>query len=256
MTSTTTVRTRIPTQSARPAPGRSPQLAAFRALHDALTSGTWPEGTRLPGERTLAGELGVSRAHVRQALIELAELGLLESSAQRGWFVTGQRISEGPNLLRSFSETAAERGLHATTRVLLRRVRSATLDEAEVLGLAPAAGVVQIDRLRLLDGVPTAVQSACLPERRVPGLDGADLEASSLYEVLADQYEIVPTRCDYTVQAEAATGTIADLLGVEIGFPVLVGHEVTFDQHEQPISTGSVTYRGDAYRFKASLFRM
>jgi GntR family transcriptional regulator len=256
MISTTPARSQVPAQSARAPQGRSPQLAAFRALHDALTAGTWPAGTRLPGERTLAGDLGVSRAHVRQALIELAELGLLESSAQRGWFVTGQRISEGPNLLRSFSETAAERGLHATTRILQRRVRSATLDEAELLGLAPAAGVVQIDRLRLLDGVPTAVQSACLPERRVPGLENADLEAGSLYELLAERYGIVPTRCDYTVQAEAAAHGVADLLGVDIGFPVLVGHEVTFDQDEQAISTGTVTYRGDAYRFKASLFRM
>jgi GntR family transcriptional regulator len=256
MTSTTRVRSPIPAQGARAPQGRSPQLAAFRTLHDALTAGTWPAGTRLPGERTLAGDLGVSRAHVRQALIELAELGLLESSAQRGWFVTGQRISEGPNLLRSFSETAAERGLQVSTRVLQRRVRSATLDEAEVLGLAPAAGVVQIDRLRLLDGVPTAVQSACLPERRVPGLESADLEAHSLYQLLAEQYGVVPTRCDYTIQAEAAGHTIAEMLGVEVGFPVLVGHEVTYDQDEQPISTGTVTYRGDAYRFKASLFRM
>jgi GntR family transcriptional regulator len=235
--------------------GRNPTLAAFRILHDAVTSGRWPAGGRIPSERSLADEIGVSRATVRQALIELADAGLLEPSAQRGWFVTGQRISEGPNLLRSFSETALERGLAPGSRVLEQRVRPATLDEAEILGLAPAAGVVQLDRLRLLDGVPTAVQSTCLSLRYLPGIDTVDFAQRSLYEVMQDAYGEVATRCDYTVQAQAAGDVVAGLLAVVPGFPVLVGHEVTFDQQDRPLSTGRVTYRGDAYRFTASLFR-
>jgi GntR family transcriptional regulator len=235
--------------------GRNPTLAAFRFLHDAVTSGRWPVGDRIPSERSLADEIGVSRATVRQALIELADAGLLEPSAQRGWFVTGQRISEGPNLLRSFSETARERGLTPGSRVLDHRLRPATLDEAEVLGLAPAADVLHLDRLRLLDGVPTAVQSTCVSLRYLPGIDTVDFEQRSLYQVMAEGYGLVATRCDYTVQAQAATEHVAALLGVDPGFPVLVGHEVTFDQQDRPVTTGRVTYRGDAYRFKASLFR-
>ncbi len=236
--------------------GRNPTLAAFRTLHEALTMGRWPAGSRLPGERTLADELGVSRATVRQALLELADVGLLEPSAQRGWFVKRQRISEGPNLLHSFTETASERGLVPGSRVIEQRVRPATLDEAEVLGLAPAAAVVQLDRVRSLDGVPTAVQNTCLSLRYAPSIDTVDFGDRSLYQVLRDDYGLVPTRCDYTVQAQAASEKVAPLLAVEPGFPVLVGHEITFDQQDRPITTGWVTYRGDAYRFKASLFRL
>jgi GntR family transcriptional regulator len=236
-------------------PGRNPTLAAFRTLNEALSAGRWPAGSRIPSERDLSEELGVSRATVRQALLELADLGLLEPSAQRGWFVRQQRISEGPNLLRSFTETALERGLTPGSLVIEQRVRPATLDEAEVLGLAPAADVVQLDRVRTLDGVPTAVNSTCLPVRHLPGIDRVDFGHRSLYQVLRDDYGATPTRCDYTVQAQAASAQLATLLGVEPGFPVLAGHEVTFDQQDRPISTGRVTYRGDAYRFKASLFR-
>ena len=236
--------------------GRNPTLAAFRTLHESLSTGRWAAGSRLPSERNLADELGVSRATVRQALFELADVGLLEPSAQRGWFVKRQRISEGPNLLHSFTETALERGLAPGSRVIEQRVRPATLDEAEVLGLAPAAAVVELDRVRLLDGVPTAVQNTCLSLRYAPQIDAVDFEERSLYQVLLEDYGLVPTRCDYTVQAQAASEKVAPLLGVEVGFPVLVGHEVTFDQQDRPISTGWVTYRGDAYRFKASLFRL
>ena len=243
------------TSTSAPPSGRNPTLTAFRALQESLTAGRWPVGSRIPSERNLADEMGVSRATVRQALVELADAGLLEASAQRGWFVTRQRISEGPNLLRSFSETAVERGLTPGSRVIEQCVRPATMDEAEVLGLAPAAAVVQLDRLRLLDGIPTAVQSSCLPMRHAPGIDAVDFSHRSLYQVLREDYGLVPTRCDYTVQAQAATDQVAALLGVAVGFPVLVGHEVTFDQHDRPVSTGRLTYRGDAYRFKASLFR-
>ena len=173
--------------------GRNPTLAAFRTLHESLTMGRWPAGSRLPGERTLAGELGVSRATLRQALLELADVGLLEPSAQRGWFVKRQRISEGPNLLHSFTETARERGLAPGSRVIEQRVRPATLDEAEVLGLAPAAAVVQLDRVRSLDGVPTAVQNTCLSLRYAPSIDTVDFGDRSLYQVLVDDFGLVPT---------------------------------------------------------------
>ncbi|GAA1552849.1 hypothetical protein GCM10009827_086960 [Dactylosporangium maewongense] len=47
----------------------------------------------------------------------------------------------------------------------------------------------------------------------------------------------------------------AKLLGLEPGDPVLVGYQKTFDQHDQCFDVGRQLYRGDAYRFQASLFR-
>ena len=47
----------------------------------------WPVGTKLPGERTLAAEFGVSRAVVREVLQSLAAQGLIHISPARGAFV-------------------------------------------------------------------------------------------------------------------------------------------------------------------------
>lgn len=235
------------------ASGRNPTLMAYRALQEVLVD--FEPGRRLPSERTLAQHLGVSRATVRQALAALAEGGLLEPSANRGWFVAGPQMSEGPNILRSFTESAHDRGLVATATVLRQQVRPATLEEAEVLKLAPAADVLDLERSRGMEGVTISVEVTRLPLARVPGLEAADLTDCSLYELLAERHGIVPTRCDYEVQAEAASDKIAALLRVAAGSPVLVGYQTTFDQSERPIATGRATYRGDAYRFKASLFR-
>jgi GntR family transcriptional regulator len=235
------------------APGRSPTLATYRALQDVLAQ--FEPGSRLPGERVLAKQLGVSRATVRQALMALAESGLLEASANRGWFVAGPRFSEGPNTLRSFTETALERGLVPTATVLRQEVRPATLEEAEVLRLAPAAEVVDLERARAMDGVTISVEDTRLPLARFDGLDKLDLTDRSLYQLLAELYGVVATRCDFEVQAVAASERTAAVLRVPPGSPVLVGYQTTFDQSERPFGTGSATFRGDAYRFKASLFR-
>ncbi|WP_238164373.1 FadR/GntR family transcriptional regulator [Kribbella pittospori] len=56
----------------------------FRGL---IESGTWPVGSRIPGENQLAGDLGVSRGTVREALRSLSLTGLLEPRVGDGTYV-------------------------------------------------------------------------------------------------------------------------------------------------------------------------
>lgn len=230
-------------------------LQAFRILSDALRDGVFSAEGRLPGERALAQQLGVSRSTLRQVLVALADSGELRRSANRGWFVVRHELSEGPNTLLSFTESTRQRGLTPGSEILRSLVRPATLDEAEILGLAPAAPMFEVERRRTMNDVPVAVDLTCLPLHMVPDIQDADLTDSSLFTVLQESYGLVATRCDYQVQAMAADERIAPLLGLSVGAPVLVGEQTTYDQRERAITTGRVTYRGDAYRFKASLFR-
>ena len=62
------------------------QIAA--RLWDDITARGAKAGDRLPSERSLATRYAVSRDTLRAALAELANRGLLESAAARGWFVT------------------------------------------------------------------------------------------------------------------------------------------------------------------------
>ncbi|MFM1966240.1 MAG: hypothetical protein RL134_1965 [Actinomycetota bacterium] len=236
--------------------GRSPSLSAYRAIASNLASGRWPPGSLLPSERALAEELGVSRTTLRHALKELADAGVLEPAPQRGWFVARAYISEGPNVLMGFSEGAAARGLTAGSRTVALTLRPCTFDIADLLGVAPASDVVEIERVRTLDGLPVAVQTLSLPAKLVPGLESESLDDSSLYRLLGERYGLVPSRCDYTLQADAASEHIAALLDVTVGSPVLIGHEITVDTQDRVMAAGRMIYRGDAYRFTATLFRI
>ncbi len=227
----------------------------YRRLSDALRRGVFPAGGRLPGERDLAGSLGVSRSTLRRALGRLADEGKLDRSSQRGWFVTRSVVGEPPSTLQSFSEMARARGLTPRSKILLRRERPADFEEAEQLGIAPAARVLELRRLRSLDGVPVCLDTSVVVLSQATGLADLDLTDRSLYETLERECGIRIARSSYAVRADAADQEIAELLEIEPGAPVLIGEEVTYADDGTPVLAGRMTYRSDAYRFQADLFR-
>ena len=228
----------------------------YEALREALNGNAFTRGERLPGERELARRYGVSRATLRQALAQLAAEGRLMPHPQRGWFVASAGVlSEPPAVLQSFSEMAQGRGLRPTARVLGQKVRAATLDEAERLGIAPLSAVLDLERLRGLDDVPVCLDRSVLPLARAPALAELDLTDRSLFEALAAEAGVRIDHSAYALQACAADPEQAAALGIDPGAPVLVGDEIAFDEHHVPAMLARVVYRGEAYRFQTTLFR-
>lgn len=61
---------------------------AAELLLDRIRAGEWPLGSRLPGETTLAPQLGVGRSTLREAIRQLVGRGVLSSRQGAGVFVT------------------------------------------------------------------------------------------------------------------------------------------------------------------------
>lgn len=237
-------------------------LAGPRPLHDQvreaieeqIRSGDLPPGSRLQSERDLAEVLGVSRVTVRRALDELERQGLVRAAPGSGHFVEGSPLEEPQNVLLSFTELGSSRGLVASARVLAARVRPASLEEAELLGVAPGADVFELERLRMLDGQATALDRSCVPLAVAPSLPALDFRTASLYAALEAAGAAV-VRADYTTEARAATAAQARQLGLEPGAPLLLARTVGSDAAGRVVEVSETTYRGDRYRFHASLAR-
>lgn len=228
---------------------------AYRKLSDLLRRSSFPPGSRLPGERELATRVGVSRSTLRKALDLLEDKGLLDRSPKRGWFVPPHVVGEPPSTLQSFSEMARERGLVPGAKVLSARERPATFEEAARLRVAPAASVLELSRLRTLDGVPVCVDVSVVVLAKVPLLASAEMTDRSLYEAIEELSAVRIERSSYTVRADACDQHLADLLRLAPGAPILVGEELTYLTDGSPILAGVMSYRADAYRFQADLFR-
>ncbi|WP_446040631.1 FadR/GntR family transcriptional regulator [Streptomyces sp. SID1121] len=79
-----------------PSPIRRHPLAAQVAdvLLERLRAGEWPLGHKLPGETTLAAQLGVGRSTLREAIRELSGKGILDSRQGSGVYVTALDVPE------------------------------------------------------------------------------------------------------------------------------------------------------------------
>ncbi|NDK71226.1 FadR family transcriptional regulator [Rhodococcus qingshengii] len=60
---------------------------AAELLRARIVSGEWEVGAKLPGETTLAAQLGIGRSTIREAVRSLAGLGMLESRQGAGVFL-------------------------------------------------------------------------------------------------------------------------------------------------------------------------
>ena len=67
-------------------------------LRGQIEDGTYPPGTRLPGERELAKRFKVSRVTIREAEIELQALGLIEIKTGSGAYIRTPAGAAGPKL--------------------------------------------------------------------------------------------------------------------------------------------------------------
>lgn len=236
--------------------GGSAVQEAHRKLSDLLRRRAFPPGGRLPGERELAGRIGVSRSTLRKALDQLEDEGHLDRSPQRGWFVPPQVVGEPPSTLQSFSEMARSRGLTPGARILRSRERPAAFEEATRLRIAPGAPVLELSRLRTMDGLPVCADENVIVLAKVPRLAGTDMTDRSLYDTIEELSDVRIARSSYTLRADAASPPLAELLQIPPGSPVLVGEELTYGTDGAPVLAATLSYRADAYRFEADLFRM
>jgi GntR family transcriptional regulator len=225
----------------------------YREISNEIERGVLQPGDRLPSERWLGDELGVSRATVRRAIEELAANGLVEGRG-RASFVSGDALAEPPNTLMSLTELGRSRGLQPSARVLSAAVRAATIDEAEALAIAPGGDLFELERVRMLDGVPISIDRNRVPLRLAPELPDVDFTDASLYEALARTGH-APRRANYELEARGATAPEAELLGLAPGAPVLFATTVAIGEDGRVVDLGRTVYRADRYRFQATLLR-
>jgi Transcriptional regulators len=216
-------------------------LARYREIEQWLTEKcrALPAGSPLPSETEIASTFGVSRMTARQAMVNLNQAGLVERRRGAGTFVAPSRLHRLDNVLLSFTEDMARRGMTAQSRVLSATVATSP-DNAVALGLAPTAWLVCIDRVRLADGVPLARERVFLPGDFRDVLD-SDLQNGSLHVALTRLGRVIAGARGY-VTARLATTEEAELLGLVYPAVLLVERRTITDKQGNPIEHTETAY--------------
>src|SRR5688572_3995769 len=127
-----------------------------------------PELTVLPPEPVLCAEYGVSRITLRRAVDGLVADGHLVREQGRGTYVTRPAIRHEyresfVHLIAGFNSVMTETGAQVGTTVVAQRIIPAPSAVAAELGLATTDPVLELERLRSVDGQPNHVAHSYLP---------------------------------------------------------------------------------------------
>ncbi len=239
-------------EAAPPGPSidrRSPVPYFFQLksmLVQELDRGRWGPGDQIPSEPELCKRFGVSRATVRQALAELEREGRVRKEKGRGTFVSEPRSNAW--FLQSshgFFDEASEAGRTVTSEVLRREVAPLPSWAALALGAAADSEGVLLERVRAVDGEKVMyVESYLLAELAELVLE-AELEGSSLYQVLREGAGIEVAGGRRVVEATTAPAHLAKLLEIKRGAALLYVDAISIDQHDRPFETYRAWHRSD-----------
>lgn len=230
--------------------GKSEQL---RAHLIGLVSGGLDPHVKLPTERELAEQFGVSRLTVRRVLDRLERDGLVYRVQGAGTFVSSPRISKSVELT-SFSEDMRERGLRPGSKLVRAEIEAAGPSIGYALGLSPSTEVLHLERVRTADDEPMCLEHSYLPKDLVPGLADLDL-TNSLYELLTSRYNLRLERAEQTIRATVVDAATANLLGVPPFSPAFQVERTGYDHRGRPIERAESLYRGDRYWYELTIYR-
>lgn len=213
---------------------------------------TMPAGSPVPPERALAQRFSTSRTTVRQALTEMVVEGWLLRIQGKGTFVAKPKVTQVLHLT-SYTQEMRSHGLHPATRILDVSYVNADERLAELLAIRPGGRVLRIERLRMANSEPMAVETAHLAARRFPGLRRQLDRYASLYEALASAYGVHLAEAEATIETVLATPEDARLLGIDVGLPLVLHSQHSFDSDGHPVEWVRSLYRGDRYKFVTRL---
>ena len=209
-------------------------------------------GEPLPPERALAERFSTSRTTIRQALRELAIEGRLVRMHGRGTFAALPKMAQRLQLT-SYTEDMRRLGL--VPRSVLLSVSQVRADEelASLLDMRPRARVLRIERLRIANEEPMAIETTHLDAARFPGLAKRLGDSVSLYALLATEYGIHLAEAEETIETVPATPREAELLDTTVGYPMLLLSRHSRDTSGRPVELAVSFYRGDRYKFVTQL---
>lgn len=221
-------------------------------IADRISSGAVLPGSRLPPEPELAGELGVSRATLREALRSLEEDGFVHRVRGRGTFVTHRpRLRSNLDVNFGVTEAIRQAGLAPGTEGLSVHETKASAEEARRLAVDLGDPLLVVERVRTANDRPVVysrdiVSHSMIGDRRRPF---ERLDDGSIYDLLDREFGVVVQHGVASFRPLKADRQVAAKLRVIRGALILYLRQVDYDEAGRPVLYSHEYHLAGAFDF-------
>ena len=191
---------------------------------------------------------------VRKAIDRLVAEGLLERQQGRGTYVRRAQFNSSLFRFFRFRSEAGERTI-PQARILHRKLVAAPAAPAAALRLREGDKVINISRLRLIDGEPLLAEEIWLDAVRFSAILELDTAVFGdlLYPLYEEKSGQIVASADEVLTVEAASRMQARLLDRPTGAPLIVIDRTAFDPEHRPIEWRRSRGPADRFRYHAEI---
>src|SRR5688572_12568305 len=205
------------------------------------------ESGRLLTEAELVKHFGVSRVTIRSAIRPLVDEGMFARERGRGTFLRSNQPENWVGRLMGFSETIRDAGYEPGARVFHQGMTNR--HDSTVRRLLQERAVWELKRVRL------AIEHAYYPPDIGLEIEKRDLTSIVMYRVFESDFGLDIQAATQTISATRSDDFSADLLGVNVGSPLLAMQRLTTSAAGRPLELLRSVYRPDFFQFTIRLTR-
>lgn len=219
-----------------------------------IEAGRYAPGEAIPSEAQLCAMWEVSRGPVRHAVASLATQGYVRKSQGRPTTVRIPPIGQRVDTYTPFSQWARSQRRRYGQRTISLTMHMSEPEQAERLGVRPGDRILDMVRLRLLDGMPTMIERSSFTDEVGTLLLKFDLDSDGISDYLTEcgiHYGVV----EQTVDAIAADELDARWLEVAPGAPLLRVRRTAAGDDGVVWEYSDDRYRPDLMTFNSSFRR-
>lgn len=224
-----------------------------RLLRQMIELPEYQDGGFLPKEIDLARQLGISRNTLRQATNKLEYEGLLVRKKGVGTIVAKKTVTTHLQHWHSFTQEMNERGVQFKTYSLNIEWVEADEKLASFFKVEEQTRVLRLSRVRGDDAGPFVYFESYFHPRI--GLTGNEDFTRPLYEILEDDFHVVPSLSKEKIKARLATSITAKRLSIAAGDPVLVRERLVYDPGDRPLEYNVGFYCADKFAYTIDIKR-
>ncbi len=237
------------------APSFSPLYQQVKAsMTRGLQAGEWRPGEAIPSEMELAARFRVSQGTVRKAVDELAAENLLVRRQGKGTFVATHAEEKVQFRFLRLTPDDGDAGRMDRRFIDCRRMRAPT-DVAKALSLHSGESVLQVRRLLSFRGSPVVLDDIWLPSALFKGLTAERLSEyrGPMYGLFEAEFGVRMIRAEEKIRAVAAVASVAELLTLPLGAPLLGVERLSLTYGDKPVELRRGLYNTASHYYRNEL---